>query len=190
MDTLLVEKILERARVYVAFTPALPEVIRILSAYNDRITQCILDAMLSTELDSAWCGFNALYRWLRGWQSGALAPIPRKLIDGLLWIIDTRSEPGRLHALVNARHIVAVAGALDDDDYTRLNHALILMYEETAYEIATYSTSLTILRRSCLRLANAMKEAGHILSAVDLWLASVNSDRLPEVRYALQTEVE
>jgi hypothetical protein len=145
--------------------------------------------MLAAESRDAWCGFNAVYWWLRNWQNGTLHPVPRLLIDGLLWTIDTRSESARLHALIDAPHLVKV-GAFEKTDCARLSHALLRMFTETAYDNAKYSTSLTLLRASCIRLANALQAAGEESTGIQSWLELDNNDPLPEVRYALSTEVE
>lgn len=189
VDAEIAQKILQKSATQVGLSPVIPDLLKLAPNCTDIGVRCILDAMLSREPDYAWAGFNALYRWLRGWESGNLSPVPRKLVEGLLWVIDTRAEPGRLHALVVARHLVAAA-AVTGEDTERLTHGLEMMYAETAYETASPETNLTLLRSSCLRLANALKKAGQTSSQVERWLALVDTDGLPEVRYALQTPVE
>ena len=189
LDNALVNRLLEHPSQNVAIVQAFPELLRLSPDRKASITQGILDAMLSSEPRTAWCGFNALYRWLRAWQKGALPSVSRPLIDGLLWIIDTRSESGRLHALLDAIHLTDAA-IFEKTDQTRLIHALSLIFVETAYENATYSTSLTLLRATCVRLANALRVAGECSVEIDKWLQLVDQDPLPEVRYALGTDVE
>lgn len=189
LDKDLVNRLLEHTSRNAAVVQAFPELLRVNPDSEARITQGILDAMLCPQPRTAWSGFNAVYRWLRTWQKGTLPPVSHPLIDGLLWIIDTRSESGRLHALLNAIHLTK-AGVFEKTDRTRLLHALALIFAETAYQNATYSTSLTLLRATCVRLANTLKDAGESSAEIDKWLGLVDQDPLPEVRYALGLEVE
>ena len=189
LDKNLINRLLEHFSRNAAIVRAFPELLRIGPDSEARITQGVLDAMLSAEPRTAWCGFDAVYRWLRAWQKNALPRVSRPLIDGLLWIIDTRSESGRLHALLDAVHLTKV-GVFEKRDHTRLIHALSLLFTETAYENATYSTSLTLLRATCVRLANALQVAGESSVEIDKWLHQGENDPLPEVRYALGIEIE
>ncbi len=189
LDRTYADRILERAKTAPSFVQAYPELVRIFPGLERLLTQGILDAMVSPQSNDAWCGFNAIYRWIRGHQRGALQELPRRLVEGLLWVVDTRREPGMLHALVDARHL-AESGLFEEADKERLAHTLELIFSETTYEVAKPSTSLTFIRASCVRLACAFKTIGFHSSAINLWLGLLHHDCLPEVRFAGEVDVE
>lgn len=181
LDASMVNRLFEYASQHPSAVQAFPELLRVSPESEAGTIQAILDTMPAAEPRDAWCGFNAVYRWLKSWQSGTLHPIPRLLIDGLLWIIDTRSESARLHALIDAPHLVK-SGTFEKADCARLSHALSRIFTETAYENAKYSTSLTLLRASCMRLASALKATGEESTGIQSWLELDKNDRQKELR--------
>jgi hypothetical protein len=150
--------------------------------------------MLSRDSNVAWSGFNALYRWLRGTQRGDFLSIPRRLIEITLSVIETRREPGLLHALDLARHLT-VAEILNISEMERLAGAIELIHLETAYDAAQREeafnvTTLTLVRAMAVRLAHSLKARSVKPQDVETWLNEAPSDPMPEVRFALDTSFD
>jgi hypothetical protein len=171
-----------------------PELLRLRPSEEERAVQGILRAMVSHDTGSAWSGFNALYRWIRSMQLGALSPIPRRLVESTISIIETRREPGLLHALNIAR--LLVDGLLvEASDRDRLANALGLIAIDSAYNSSPNGrvitvTTLTLVRASVVRLANSLRACGVTNPDVDAWLSAALTDPMPEVRFAAATPFE
>jgi hypothetical protein len=173
---------------------AYPEVLRLLPSEEERAVNGTIRAMISRDSDVAWSGFNALYRWLRGTLRGDFLRIPRRLIEITLSVIETRREPGLLHALDLTRHLTDT-GILNLGDMERLAGALELIHLETAYDAAQREkpinvTTLTLVRATAVRLAHSLDARSVKHQGVEKWLSKAPSDPMPEVRFALDTSFD
>jgi hypothetical protein len=69
------DRIIGQSQNTTGMTRAFPVLVRLFPDSCDALVSKILDAMLSTDESECWCSFNALYRWLRGWQAGRFEPV-------------------------------------------------------------------------------------------------------------------
>ncbi|WP_187143321.1 SIR2 family NAD-dependent protein deacylase [Terriglobus albidus] len=189
LSTELIDQCLTHFAIHLEFSPLLPELVRVSPTSHEPAIRLILDAILSNRQEASWSGCNAAYRWIRGWKDGALPEVPRSLVDGLLWIIEARSEPGRHHAMLIAIHLTK-SNILSLKDFERLSHALGLALKETDYRHTRYTSRLTLFRASCVRLAAAIRDANFDSEELRAWIALDGKDPLPEVRYALSINIE
>ncbi len=185
----LVERIFDREADALSIVQSYPELLRLRPSEADRAVKGILRAMVSQDGDEAWAGFNALYRWIRSTSRGESSDVPRRLVEITISIIETRREPGLLHALLIARHL-ADNGMLGASDMERLVGALGLIFIESAYDAAINSrvigiTTLTLVRAASVRLAFTLNTCGVKHPDVEAWLTSASSDPMPEVRFAV-----
>ncbi|MGA9127015.1 MAG: SIR2 family protein [Terracidiphilus sp.] len=190
----MADRIFSREADSLSICQAYPEVLRLLPSEEDRAVNGTIRAMLSRDSNVAWSGFNALYRWLRGTQRGDFLSIPRRLIEITLSVIETRREPGLLHALDLARHLT-VAEILNISEMERLAGAIELIHLETAYDAAQREeainvTTLTLVRAMTVRLAHSLKARNVKNQDMERWLNEAPSDPMPEVRFALGTSFD
>ncbi len=190
----MADRIFAREANSLSICQAYPEVLRLLPSEEERSVNGTIRAMISRDNNVAWSGFNALYRWLRGTLRGDFLKIPRRLIEITLSIIETRREPGLLHALDLARQLTD-AGIFNLDEMERLAEALELIHFETAYEAAQREeainvTTLTLVRAMAVRLAHSLNARGVKHQVLETWLNEAPSDPMPEVRFALDTSFD
>jgi hypothetical protein len=173
---------------------AYPELLRLFPASEERAITGILRAMVGRESDEAWAGFNALYRWMRLHKEGALPPVPKRLLDSVVSVVETRREPGLLHALNLSSHLLN-ADALDSDAQERIIAVLGLIFIEASYASAQESAALklstiTLVRASAVQLAVALRSKGNPNANLQGWIEGAASDPMPEVRFAAITPPE
>jgi hypothetical protein len=190
----LANRIFKRKEDALSIVQAYPELLRLLPLEGDRAVKGIIRAMISRDSDEAWAAFNTLYRWLRGAERGYFAAVPRRRIEITLSVAETRREPGLLHALNLATHLVD-NGLLSDSDKDRLASTLGLISIETSYGAAQSSkeigiTSLTLVRATAVRLAHSLAESCVRHPDVETWLSGASTDPMPEVRFAVDTPFE
>ncbi|MGA7155283.1 MAG: SIR2 family protein [Acidobacteriaceae bacterium] len=190
----LAERIFARENDSLSVVQAYPEVVRLLPSEADRAVKGIIRAIVNRKNGVAWAGFNALYRWFRSVQNGSIPALPRRLIEATLSVIETRREPGLIHALNMAGHFLH-GGLLSADDKDRLANALGLVYVETLYDTAEDEriigdTTWTLVRAKAARLAGALREDGVEHSELDEWLNNAPNDPMPEVRFAIGSPFE
>jgi hypothetical protein len=189
MPAELSERLLQRADAIPSLVQAYPELLRLAPLFEAGAVKGILNAMISRDNSSSWAGFNALYRWMQLVKDGQLKVIPKRLIEGVISVIETRREPGLLHALDIAMRLLAF-GLLDREMQERIGSVLGIINVETAYTSSTKAISeeatLTLVRAAAVRLAGALKDVGLSNEDIEQWIATAKDDPMPEVRFALQ----
>jgi len=190
----LAERVFARENDSLSIVQAYPELLRLIPSEEDRAIKGIIRAMVTRQNSTAWAGFNALFRWLRSSQTSVIPRVPRRLIETTVSVVETRREPGLVHALNMAGHLFQ-AGLLTKDDMDRLTSALGGIYVETSY--STFdpnrdgeNTMWTITRAKAARLAGALRSYGIVSIDLDVWLQNAPSDPMPEVRFALGSPFE
>jgi hypothetical protein len=172
---------------------ALPEFLRVAPACEDRIIEALMRAMVSIESDAAWAGFNGIYRWMIMSREGILPKMPRRVVETLVSVIETRREPGLLHAVNIAPHLIEAA-ILGKDDMERLSSALGLVFIEFAYAdqgcTDERAITFTLLRAASVKMADSLRQAGVRNNNVEEWITSAAKDPIPEVRFAVITPDE
>ena len=119
--------------------------------------------------------------------------MPRRLVDSVVNIIETRREPGLFHALTNSLHLLD-EGILTQLDCERLIASLGLIFIETDYsqqnpnEIETIS--ITLVRAAAVRLAGCLKRHGMSDDRLIQLLTNAELDPMPEVRFATTSSEE
>jgi hypothetical protein len=133
---------------------------------------------------------TALIRWSRLIHTHALTHIPRRLIEQLLSMIETRQDEG-LHLLLDAAIALIKDGTLTDEDMARLMLTLSDLREETKYSTVLFDSrravSISLVRQQCVRLAQLLTQKIADDGTLDGWLEEGRSDPLPEVRFSAQT---
>lgn len=168
-------------------TQGLPELVRIQPSLLERATNVILQMMISRDRDKNSAGFHAVYRWVDIAKQGTGPAVPRRLVDSVVDIVETRREPGLFHALTNSLHFLD-EGILTQLDCERLVAALGLIFIETGYsqqnsnEIETIS--ITLVRAAAVRLAGCLKRHGMCDDRLMQLLTDAELDPMPEVRFA------
>jgi hypothetical protein len=149
--------------------------------------------MISRDRDNNAAGFHAVYRWASVAKQGTAPEVPRRLVDSVVNIIETRREPGLFHALTNSLHLLD-EGILTKLDCERLIAALALIFIETDYsqqnpnEIETIS--ITLVRAATVRLADCLKRHGMSDDRLIQLLTDAEMDPMPEVRFATASSEE
>lgn len=168
---------------------ALPEVSRLDPSRLAQIVRLIRRGLLSSDGDTAFSAFNAIYRWRKGSRDGVLQTCPVELTQDVVAIAATRREPGLLHSLYLVSELVT-DGGLSADDLARLADALDTLRAETAYEYWLIedprTTTVTLVRARCVRLAAKLMAAGVVHPALTAWVDDAGNDPIPEVRHALE----
>lgn len=190
----LAERIFAREKDALPVVQAYPEIVRLIPHEHDRAVTGIIRAMVARDGTAAWAGFNALYRWLLGSKSGLMSPVPTRLVDETISVVETRREPGLPHALNLAGHLLNHS-LLSASDKKRLADALGILYVESAYENGDYGgplreTTWTLTRATAAQLAGALCKSGAVHPDLDIWLKNAPSDPLPEVRFAIGSPFE
>lgn len=186
----LVGRIFDRENDTLSIVLAYPEIVRLSPSKEKRAIQGIIRAMFSHENGAAWAGFNALFRWLQRSQTDETVNIPRRLIDVTISVVETRREPGLVHALNLAGHLLK-ADSLSIEDMSRLASALGVLYIETAYSTFdgnrdSQNTMWTLVRANSARLAGLLKAKEIDSNDLNGWIQDTPSDPMPEVRFALE----
>ena len=194
LSSALANRLFARENDTLSIVLAYPELVRLIPSEEDRAIKGIIRAMVSRKNSAAWAGFNALFRWLRSSQANAVTKVPRKLIEATVSIVETRREPGLVHALNMAGHLLQ-AGLLNADDMNRLASALGVIYIETSYNTFDSSrdnenTMWTLTRAKAARLAGALKAKGVASDDLEVWVQNAPTDPMPEVRFALGSPFE
>jgi hypothetical protein len=143
--------------------------------------------------DSAWAAFNALHRWTTLAKEGLISPVPRRLVESVVSIIEARREPGLLHALSISCQFLA-AGPLTTDDVERLIAALEIVFIETSYNEPSCAefrpTTFTLVRAQAIRLADTLRRSGRADASILECPKNAERDPMPEVRFATSTSDE
>jgi hypothetical protein len=175
------------ANVAPSVTQALPELVRIQPSLLERATNIILQMMVSRDSDKNSAGFHAVYRWVVMAKEGTAPEVPRRFVDSIVNMIETRREPGLLPALRNALQLLN-EGILTQVDSGRLIAALGLIFIETEYsqqnpnEIETIA--ITLVRAAAVRLADGLNRHGMSDDRLSKLLTDAELDPMPEVRFA------
>ncbi|CAN7520732.1 SIR2 family NAD-dependent protein deacylase [Rhizobium sp. LjRoot254] len=113
--------------------------------------------------------------------------VPAVFSADIVGMCATRREPGLLHSLSAARHLLT-ADLLNEDEQHRLIDSLELLLLDLDYEQWDISDSrtkaLSLIRGECVRLAVALKSRGRCEPPVLAWLTAQSNDAFPEVRFA------
>jgi hypothetical protein len=171
---------------------SLPQIVRVEKSYEDRAVNLIRKAVLERDETSVAYGLGAIHDWHRLSSEGALPAFPRKLREAVITKVAGAREPRLFNALGIAAELVGDA-ELSEYDMGELTDALERLRLETAYDSWNASdvrtTTLTLVRARCVRLAHKLKQRGAIHEAIEWWINETKDDPIPEVRYALyQTE--
>jgi hypothetical protein len=189
-----INAIFEFERTAFSIVQAFPGLLRLVPQSEERAVTDILTAMVSREADQTAAGFNAIYRWMRLHSEGGLNQIPKRLLDSVVSIVETRREPGLLHALNLSSHLLC-AGALDRDAQERIIAVLGLIFIEASYGSARDNptldlTTITLVRAAAVRLAVALLSQGNTSVEIQKWIEDAAEDPMPEVRFAATTPPE
>jgi hypothetical protein len=171
---------------------SLPQIVRLQRSYENRAIELIRKAVLDREETPVGYGLGAIHDWHRLSADGVLAAIPQKLRQAVVTKVASAREPRLFDALSVAAELVGDS-ELNENDERELTDTLERLRLETAYETWDVSdlrtTTLTLVRARCVRLAHKLKQKGAIHEAIEWWINETKDDPIPEVRYALsQTE--
>lgn len=112
---------------------------------------------------------------------------PRVLVTDVVGACAIRRDPG-INWLLDCVLKLHEAGQLTEEDRSQIIHALEFLFTETAYENWNLSdartTSLSLIRRDCHRLAAKLLSSALDNEVIQAWVAAGKIDPLPEVRFA------
>jgi hypothetical protein len=166
---------------------ALPELIAKDSSVMERAIWGILKAMTSTDNETAWSGFKAIFSWITLITEGKLPPLPENLIERVVFSVEVRREPALLHALNTSLKLVQEK-MLKPEHQTRLGIALGAVFAATDYSDQSVEEidpiTYTIVRAAAVRLADGLAKASVQGEGLG-WLTDFANDPMPEVRFAL-----
>jgi len=169
---------------------ALPNFLELVPTMEESIVLAIHRGLSAAEDVGISGAATALIRWSHLIRTHELMSIPRRLIEQLLSMIETRQEEG-LHILLNAAVTLIEVGTLSEEDMARLTHTLSDLREETKYSSVLLDSrravSISLVRQQCVRLAQLLKQKISDDGTLDGWLEEGRSDPLPEVRFSAQT---
>ncbi len=167
---------------------ALPEVSRLDPSRLAQVVRVIHRGLLSSEGETAFFAFDAIHRWRTRERDGKLQGCPAALIQDVVAIAVTLREPGLIHALYLVTDLVS-DGNLSKEDQSRVADTLETMRHETDYSHwdtkDPRTTTITLVRARCVRLADKLRAAGVVHPAITAWIDDAKIDPMPEVRYAL-----
>lgn len=108
-------------------------------------------------------------------------------------MIETRRDPGLLHALNIATHLLR-AKLLDRSNQERIEAVLDIINIETSYTVGIRSSAeertLTLVRAAAVRFAGELKCAGTTNPDMEQLLLMASEDPMPEVRFAVGSPPE
>jgi hypothetical protein len=166
---------------------ALPRLVTMLPAIEGRALEHIRRALASRAPEIVFPAMSAVARWIQLAERDGVA-FPPVLAREVASLCGMRREPALFPALQMARKLV-IAGLATEEDQDRLVEALELLAVETDYatqdEGDFNAMSLTLVRKECVRLADALANAGRQAAALKSWVEKAPGDPIPEVRYAL-----
>jgi hypothetical protein len=169
---------------------ALPNFLETVPTMQDSVVLAIHRGLSAADHVRISGAATALIRWSRLIHTHALTHIPRRLIEQLLSMIETRQDEG-LHLLLDAAIALIKDGTLTDEDMARLMLTLSDLREETKYSTVLFDSrravSISLVRQQCVRLAQLLTQKIADDGTLDGWLEEGRSDPLPEVRFSAQT---
>lgn len=186
----MIRELIQKQEAVPSLVLAFPELLRLAPECTSDVSMAILKTMTSRDSRVSGFGFSTIYRWTQLIKEQALSEFPEMLTDGVTSTIEMRREPGLLHALNIARFLLE-AGLLSKTNQDRMTSVLGMVNIETAYRssFAVYSEERTIslIRAAATKLAGELKKAGIDNVDIENWIASAETDPMPEVRFALSS---
>ncbi len=168
---------------------ALPALVACNEHFADEVTEIIQKGLISQQRRVVDAALRAVL-WFADLPGRGIAAVPKALVQETISICLMRREPGLVFALHRACLFVK-AGVVSESDRNRLVSVLDLMRSETDYESWVdewRDSDVGLIRKYSVRLAMALKDSGMDDGVLDEWLDGVQSDPMPEVRYALGAE--
>ena len=155
---------------------------------GDSVAKIIEKGIASSVHNRVANAVMALLTWVDVATARGIPPPPNSITKKLIQLIEAKHEQG-LHSLLYAALVLQRAKKLDSDSQTALIAALSDLFEDTKYEAVDIETrkavSISLVRGQCVRLAAALKDAGHADSVLLDWSREAEFDALPEVRFSL-----
>ncbi len=159
---------------------------------RQKIVQRIRRALIGRAFEEVAGGAAAIEIWASLDQANNTSTLPQQIVEQVISAVETRHRMG-LHALLRAARKLVEMNKLHVDDTSRLSEALGDLITETAYDRidrdSREATSVSLVRAECVRLARALEDSGAGGTNTATWLELVEADPLPEVRYALASEI-
>lgn len=172
---------------------SLPQIVRLDQSYERTAAELTYKAAFARQAGLQTYGLRAINLWRLLSTTGVVGKVPQKLRQAVLAIVTSARDPGLFNALAIATRFVG-DGEFDDEDKRALADALDRFRVETDY--ASWdtndrrTTTLTLVRANCVRLAEKLRHSGTNHEAITWWVESTRDDPVPEVRYALDRSEE
>lgn len=177
---------IEQASVWVALI-ALPHFLSI-TALRTEIEATIRRNLVSPDYQRAGSAALALVTWARLAKRKLAPDLTRSALDPLITAIESGQERGLSMRLSAARQLIGY-GIIDNRGRQRLIDALRTLAETTDYDRIPLDSheavTVSLIRRECVRLANALILQAPANEVLKAWLRSAANDPLPEVRFSL-----
>jgi hypothetical protein len=130
---------------------------------------------------------EAVAEWARSTSLQAHTSSTSRLVDALISVIQLNREVGLVDALAHAKDVLA-AGGMSTTQRDRLQRAIRMVFDLSDYKtidpLSLRAVSISLVRRGCVRVAQALMLADPGLASVDSRdiVKSAAVDPLPEVR--------
>lgn len=170
---------------------ALPTLIKRKPELADRAHKAIRVGLLAGNAQSVHAALNAMFIFV-GDEAGELVKIPDSLVSEVVTLCFMRREPGLVSALAVANKMLKAA-VMPAHERDRLADGIELIYAETSYKDwkdKARNSNVGLIRRGAVQLCQSLKDTGGTARILDQWLSEVETDPMPEVRYALKVQGE
>lgn len=164
---------------------ALPEVLVIRPDYLPKATGAVRRALAMSDANIWHAGACAYMQWLELHDASKIPAPPSDFSSQVVRAVLHRDEETLLMALAISYRLVE-RKQLEEIDLSHLENGLTYLFEKLRYESADASKVmyLSLLRKNCVLLAIALRDAGRAGSSIAEWIAAGLADPLPEVRHA------
>jgi len=182
------EKIIERMTgdsVARSVVIALPRVLMIRPDYLHKVTDGVRRALAMSDANTWHAGACAYMQWLELQDASEIPAPPSDFSSQVVRVVLHGDEETLLMALAFSYRLVE-RKQLEEIDLSHLENALTYLFEKLRYESAYASKVmyLSLLRKNCVLLAIALRNAGRASQSITDWIAAGLADPLPEVRHA------
>lgn len=166
---------------------ALPAILKRKPDSSARAYKAIRAGLLAGNPQSVNAALNAIYV-IAGDDERTLPAVPDTLVSEVVTLCFMRREPGLVSALSVANKMVKAA-IVPKPERDRLAEGVELIYAETSYagwNDTARNSNVGLIRCGAVKLCQSLKNIGDTAEILDKWLSEVETDPMPEVRYALK----
>lgn len=167
---------------------AIPYFFKALQEVDENALLFIRRGLDSREPNHSSSAAFAISKWIALASDGGIPELPKLLVEQLIFSAEGGRETG-LSSILETIQTLIIHDLLGAEHVARIKSALKYLYVDFSYENVEWQSQkavqIPLVRRSCIRLANAINNKLGSDSALDDWLEQIETDPLPEVRFSL-----